>query len=604
MRNNFSLFIPIMSVNLSCQIFEIQDVRLTFRNAMLFNPPEHGVYKSAQRLLGHAERALRALLHAFRLPSDPGLGAAPTPSSSRHGSSGASVQDSESARLTAEEDAQLEALCLPTGTADKRKLEASAAFLLAQGDTERNAVPCAEPPPSSVLRAVSEDSSDSSKRRRLDPNNQHVDPSIAASTDEDDKKGSTNKETDADDDSDNDAVCSVNADEASRGTGSPRGGDGSRRDRDRSEVRRRRSDAGSVGSCSGGRDPYGFLEQLAAQADFSAQDLNRRSWDPTNPAPWPPVVSSGSSYSYSYSTAPETPPEPELSVEEVAVLFSDVGRGVQRLQEDLMVVTLAPRGTCLAGSKRAGEGDTSGEGATAGQVAAAGGTAAVLVSAPSRKAPRGSALRIRGASRHPSSNASSSFVGASALLPGGLGALPTPCIALLEQVLRLPATADPDAAVFSPLADSRHTFLEICQYRHLQFDSLRRAKHSSAVLLFILHSPLARCCRPLCSRCKMPMQELRWHCDQCPDLDLCNHCYSAHRNATASVGAGPNVNKSAQHSQHQSPSAPAVFDTGPEPMEGVAPEAEGGEAEGEGEEDGMMELPHPHPLTPFRVSFI
>lgn len=86
-------------------------------------------------------------------------------------------------------------------------------------------------------------------------------------------------------------------------------------------------------------------------------------------------------------------------------------------------------------------------------------------------------------------------------------------------------TSDPDPLIFSPLVDSRHTFLEMCQYRHYQFDTLRRAKHSSAMILYHLHNPYDKYTRPVCQHCGDVIQQVRWHCDECADFDLCNDCY-------------------------------------------------------------------------------
>ena len=60
-------------------------------------------------------------------------------------------------------------------------------------------------------------------------------------------------------------------------------------------------------------------------------------------------------------------------------------------------------------------------------------------------------------------------------------------------------TDDPDVLLRAPFVDSRHTFLEMCQYRHYQFDSIRRTKHSSMMLLLHLHRPFQATLRPLVS---------------------------------------------------------------------------------------------------------
>jgi hypothetical protein len=100
------------------------------------------------------------------------------------------------------------------------------------------------------------------------------------------------------------------------------------------------------------------------------------------------------------------------------------------------------------------------------------------------------------------------------------------CLALARDIVC--DTSDPDANIASPFVDSRHTFLEMCQFRHYQFDSLRRAKHSSQMVLFHLHNPYGANTRPCCVVCRGVIRDVRWHCcDGCPDSDTCQECYMA-----------------------------------------------------------------------------
>ena len=99
------------------------------------------------------------------------------------------------------------------------------------------------------------------------------------------------------------------------------------------------------------------------------------------------------------------------------------------------------------------------------------------------------------------------------------------CLDLLTNLV--PDTSDPDPLVKCAFVDSRHTFLEMCQFRHYQFDSLRRAKHSSLMLLYHLHFPDNTNARPTCACCNGPIRDVRWHCDQCTDFDMCDACYYA-----------------------------------------------------------------------------
>lgn len=88
-----------------------------------------------------------------------------------------------------------------------------------------------------------------------------------------------------------------------------------------------------------------------------------------------------------------------------------------------------------------------------------------------------------------------------------------------------PDTSDPDELIDAALLNCRHTFLEMCQYRHYEFNTLRRAKHSSMMLCYYLHHPKAQHLSIRCSTCKEQIKGVRWHCDACPDVDICKTCY-------------------------------------------------------------------------------
>ena len=85
-------------------------------------------------------------------------------------------------------------------------------------------------------------------------------------------------------------------------------------------------------------------------------------------------------------------------------------------------------------------------------------------------------------------------------------------------------TSDPDDEMKCPLLDSRRTFLEVCQFRNIQFDSVRRAKHSSLVLLHYLSNPFCEGLRVKCSACRQKIKDIRWHCEICANHDFCNTC--------------------------------------------------------------------------------
>jgi len=63
----------------------------------------------------------------------------------------------------------------------------------------------------------------------------------------------------------------------------------------------------------------------------------------------------------------------------------------------------------------------------------------------------------------------------------------------------------------SPISDARHALLEFSQYRGLEFDTLRRAKYSTAMLLFHLQNIDVPGVVPVCSTCSHTIEEVRWH---------------------------------------------------------------------------------------------
>jgi len=87
-------------------------------------------------------------------------------------------------------------------------------------------------------------------------------------------------------------------------------------------------------------------------------------------------------------------------------------------------------------------------------------------------------------------------------------------------------TEDPDELQESENFNGRLNFLELCQFNLYQFDQLRRAKHTSMMVLYHLHNPDApkivpRCDVQGCS--KDILSGYRYHCDSC-DVDYCRSC--------------------------------------------------------------------------------
>jgi len=179
-------------------------------------------------------------------------------------------------------------------------------------------------------------------------------------------------------------------------------------------------------------------------------------------------------------------------------------------------------------------------------------------------------------------------------------------------------TSDPDPVMRNPFLDSRHTFLEMCQYRHYQFDTLRRAKHSSLMLLYHLHHPDAPSTRPACTLCGGCLRDVRWHCDVCVDFDICEACYPLAAGSAADQAAAAAAAELAavddDEDTYARPTGKKTWGASAIPLaKFVAPAAEtpaaaavpasssssggGGGAAAEGKR-------HPHLLTPWRITYL
>ena len=123
-----------------------------------------------------------------------------------------------------------------------------------------------------------------------------------------------------------------------------------------------------------------------------------------------------------------------------------------------------------------------------------------------------------------------------------------PCSSAMQVAATRHHCKTEKGAVHSPVDiscaywDDRQQFLEFCSSNRLQFDSLRRAKFSSLVLLqhFVAHAQLRHCSVDTCNndfihmchscRCEI-IDGQRWHCVSCPGFELCSKCSKsvAHR---------------------------------------------------------------------------
>lgn len=87
-------------------------------------------------------------------------------------------------------------------------------------------------------------------------------------------------------------------------------------------------------------------------------------------------------------------------------------------------------------------------------------------------------------------------------------------------------TKDKDEILESEFFDTRQAFLSLCQGNHYQYDTLRRAKHSSMMVLYHLHNPTAPAFVTTCNICLLDIETGQgWRCETCPEYDVCNSCY-------------------------------------------------------------------------------
>jgi len=95
---------------------------------------------------------------------------------------------------------------------------------------------------------------------------------------------------------------------------------------------------------------------------------------------------------------------------------------------------------------------------------------------------------------------------------------------------------DDDEDMDCEFLNNRQAFLNLCRGNHYQFDELRRAKHTSMMILWHLHNRDAPKFVQQCAACnKEILTGFRYHCNTCPDYDLCEDC-NGNRNSAVNRG--------------------------------------------------------------------
>lgn len=86
---------------------------------------------------------------------------------------------------------------------------------------------------------------------------------------------------------------------------------------------------------------------------------------------------------------------------------------------------------------------------------------------------------------------------------------------------------DADPEMENEFFETRQSFLSLCQGNHYQFDTMRRAKHSSMMVLYHIHNPDAPAFASSCNVCHKEMEAgTGLRCTVCPDFDICRDCYN------------------------------------------------------------------------------
>ena len=94
-----------------------------------------------------------------------------------------------------------------------------------------------------------------------------------------------------------------------------------------------------------------------------------------------------------------------------------------------------------------------------------------------------------------------------------------------ERVEELPDVKEDGEAMESEFFDTRQAFLSLCQGNHFQFDSLRRAKHTTMMVLYHLNNPSEPAFVATCNVCQRELEPGKgWRCETCADFDMCEEC--------------------------------------------------------------------------------
>lgn len=95
----------------------------------------------------------------------------------------------------------------------------------------------------------------------------------------------------------------------------------------------------------------------------------------------------------------------------------------------------------------------------------------------------------------------------------------------LQSLETVPSISDPDICIQGDLMDGRVPFLQFCSDQRLEYSSLRRAKFSSMVLLYELHSEQETGVSRSIFTCRMCIRKTTM-CFSCPQCEVGNFSMS------------------------------------------------------------------------------
>lgn len=84
-----------------------------------------------------------------------------------------------------------------------------------------------------------------------------------------------------------------------------------------------------------------------------------------------------------------------------------------------------------------------------------------------------------------------------------------------------------DGDIECEIFNTRQQFLSLCQGNHYQFDTTRRTRHSSMMVLYHLHNPQEPAFAGTCNVCQAEIEPGDgFRCGTCDDFDMCKNCHS------------------------------------------------------------------------------